>query len=156
MPSRWCRHFSSGTLPPGEQVNIDPATNTANFVKSGFENSGRQIAKGIDLSLQYQYQTTNWGTFTWSNDWTYLESFLFQLNGAAPTHEVSGRVNNDPFEGAFFGQVTIGDGWLKWKGISRLTWDWNNFDLTVAGRYYDGFKEERTQKILGGGGNPND
>ena len=136
-------------MPPGQQVNIDPATNTANFVKSGFENSGRQIAKGIDLSLQYQYQTTNWGTFTWSNDWTYLESFLFQLNGAAKTHEVSGRVNNDPFEGAFFGQVTIGDGWLKWKGISRLTWDWNNFDLTVAGRYYDGFKEERTERKLG-------
>jgi iron complex outermembrane receptor protein len=138
---------SGGNLPPGEQVNIDPTTNTANFVKSGFENSGRQIAKGIDFSLQYQYQTTNWGTFTLSNDWTYLESFLFQLNGAAPTHEVSGRTNNDPFEGAFFGQVTIGDGWLKWKGISRLTWDYNNFDLTVAGRYFDGFKEERTQKI---------
>ena len=45
---------SGGVLPPGQQVNIDPATNTANFVKSGFENSGRQIAKGIDLSLQYQ------------------------------------------------------------------------------------------------------
>ena len=145
---------SGGNLPPGQQVNIDPTTNTANFVLSGFENSGRQIAKGIDLSLQYQYQTTNWGTFTWSNDWTYLESFLFQLNGAAPTHEVSGRVNNDPFEGAFFGQVTIGDGWLKWKGISRLTWDYNNFDLTVAGRYFDGFKEERTQKIAWGRGKP--
>ena len=70
-----------GTLAPGERVNIDPATSTANFVESGFENSGRQIAKGIDLSLQYQYQTTNWGTFTFSNDWTYLESFLFQSSG---------------------------------------------------------------------------
>src|SRR5438874_7558071 len=88
--------FFKGTLGPGEQVNIDPATNTANFVKSGFENSGRQRARGIDMSLQYQFQTANWGTFTWSNDWTYLDSFLFQLNGAAKTHEVSGRTNNDP------------------------------------------------------------
>ena len=56
---------------------------------------------------------------------------------------MSGRTNNDPFTGAFFGQVTIGDGFLKWKGISRLTWDWNNFDLSVAGRYYDGFREQR-------------
>ena len=140
-----------GGLPPGVQVNIDPTTNTANFVKSGFENSGRQRARGIDMSLQYQFQTANFGTFTWSNDWTYLDSFLFQLNGDAKTHEVSGRTNNDPFEGAFFGQVTIGDGFLKWKGISRLTWDWNNFDLSIAGRYNDGFREERTQKIA-----PND
>ena len=144
--------FFKGTLQPGQQVNIDPATNTANFVKSGFENSGRQRARGIDFSLQYQFQTANWGTFTWSNDWTYLDSFLFQLNGAAPTHEVSGRTNNDPFEGAFFGQVTIGDGFLKWKGITRLTWDWNNFDLSIAGRYNDGFREERDTKIPGGGG----
>ena len=135
--------FFKGTLQPGEQVNIDPATNTANFVKSEFESSGRQRARGIDFSLQYQYQTANWGTFTWSNDWTYLESFLFQLNGAAPTHEMAGRTNSDPFTGAFFGQTTIGDGFLKWKGISRLTWDWNNFDLTVAGRYFDGFREQR-------------
>jgi hypothetical protein len=133
-----------GGLPPGTSVNIDPTTNTASFVQSGFENSGRQRARGIDFSLQYQYQTANWGTFTWSNDWTYLDSFLFQLNGAAKTHEVSGRTNNDPFEGAFFGQVTIGDGFLKWKGISRLTWDWNNWDLSIAGRYNDGFREQRT------------
>jgi iron complex outermembrane receptor protein len=140
-----------GGLPPGVQVNIDPTTNTANFVKSGFENSGRQRARGIDMSLQYQVQTANIGTFTWSNDWTYLDSFLFQLNGDAKTHEVSGRTNNDPFEGAFFGQVTIGDGFLKWKGITRLTWDWNNFDLSIAGRYNDGFREQRTQKVA-----PND
>jgi iron complex outermembrane recepter protein len=139
--------FFKGTLQPGEQVNIDPATNTANFVKSGFVNSGRQRARGIDFSFQYQYQTTNWGTFTWSNDWTYLDSFLFQLNADSKTHEVSGRTNNDPFEGAFFGQVTIGDGWLKWKGISRLTWDWNNFDLSIAGRYNDGFREQRSNKF---------
>jgi iron complex outermembrane receptor protein len=136
-----------GGLPPGTAVNIDPTTNTANFVRSGFENSGRQRARGIDFSLQYQVQTASWGTFTWSNDWTYLDSFLFQLNGAAKTHEVSGRTNNDPFEGAFFGQVTIGDGFLKWKGISRLTWDWNNFDLSVAGRYNDGFREQRDTHV---------
>src|SRR5438477_4376971 len=129
-----------GSLPPGVAVNIDPTTNTASFVRSGFENSGRQRARGIDMSFQYQVQTANIGTFTWSNDLTYLDSFLFQLNGDAKTHEVSGRTNNDPFEGAFFGQVTIGDGFLKWKGISRLTWDWNNFDLSIAGRYNDGFR----------------
>jgi iron complex outermembrane recepter protein len=136
-----------GSLPPGVNVTIDPTTNTANFVRSGYENSGQQRARGVDFGLSYQFQTTNFGTFTWTNDWTYLDSFFFQLNKDSKTHEVSGRTNNDPFEGAFFGQVTIGDGWLKWKGISRLTWDYQNFDLSIAGRYNDGFREERTTKI---------
>src|SRR4029453_7305790 len=137
--------FFKGTLQPGEQVNIDPATNTANFVKSELENGGRQRARGIDFSLQYQWQTANWGTFTWSNDWTYLDSFLFQFNSDAKTREVSGRTNNDPFLG--LGAVAVGDGFLKWKGISRLTWDWNNFSLTTAARYFDGFREQRASHV---------
>jgi len=140
-------HTPLGGLPPGVNVTIDPATNTANFVQSGFVNSGRQKARGIDLGLQYQVKTANIGTFTWSNDWTYLDSFLFQLNADSKTHEMAGRTNNDPFTGAFFGQVTIGDGFLHWKGISQLTWDWNNIDLSVAGRYFDGFREQRQNHL---------
>ena len=146
--------FFKGTLLPGQSVVIDPATNTASFVQSRFQSSGRQRARGIDFSLQYQFQTANWGTFTWSNDWTYLDSFLFQLQDGAPTHEMSGRTNDDPFTGGFFGPGTIGDGLLKWKGISRLTWDWNNFDLTLAGRYFDGFKEQRNNHATGADGLP--
>ena len=56
--------------------------------------------------------------------------------------------------GAFLGQATIGDGFLKWKGISRLTWDYNNFDLTVAARYFDGFREQRANHATGADGNP--
>ena len=67
---------------------------------------------------------------------------------------MAGRTNSDPFTGAFFGQTTIGDGFLKWKGISRLTWDWNNFDLTVAGRYFDGFREQRANHATGANGLP--
>jgi hypothetical protein len=139
--------FFHGTLLPGQAATIDPATNTVNFVQSGFVNSGRQISKGIDFSVQYQIQTANIGTFTLSNDWTYLESFLFQLQDGFQTHEMAGRTNNDPFTGAFFGQVTIGDGFLHWKGITRLTWDYNNFDLTLAGRYFDGFREQRANHV---------
>ena len=60
---------------------------------------------------------------------------------------MAGQTRNDPFEGAFFGQVTIGDGFLHWKGISRLTWDYNNFDVTVAGRFFDGFREQRANHV---------
>ena len=142
-------NFVHGRLLPGQEVDVDPTTGSVNFVKSGFINSGRQKSRGIDFGLSYQIQTANIGTFTWTNDWTYLDSFLFQLDEQLKTHEVAGRTNNDTFEGAFFGQVTIGDGWMHWKGISRLTWDWNNIDLSIAGRYFDGFREQRANHLGG-------
>jgi iron complex outermembrane receptor protein len=138
--------FRAGKLLPGEIVQLsgppnDPNT-SVNFVQSSFFNSGKQKGKGVDLTLLYQYQTPNWGTFTWTTQATYLESFIFQLDSMSKPHEVSGRANNDPFEGAFFGQVTAGDGWLKWKGVSTLDWAWHNFDFSFTEHYWDGFKEE--------------
>ncbi|MEY2485113.1 MAG: iron complex outerrane recepter protein [Verrucomicrobiota bacterium] len=132
---------TSLTTQPGEIVQYDPTTGSVNFVKTNFFNNGRQKGRGVDLSLQYQLQT-QFGLFTWLTRASYLDSFLFQLDSSQTTHEVSGRANNDPFEGAFFGQVTIGDGWLKWKGDSSLDWSWHNLDLFVIERYFDGFKEE--------------
>ncbi|MEY2487061.1 MAG: iron complex outerrane recepter protein [Verrucomicrobiota bacterium] len=132
--------FEKGMLAPGEVVQIEPVTQTVAFVKTFFNNFGKEKARGVDFSLLYQYQTPNWGTFTWTTQATYLDSVLFSLGG--PTYEVSGRANNDPFEGAFFGQVIIGDGWLKWKGASTIDWTWHNFDLSWIGHYFDGFKEE--------------
>jgi iron complex outermembrane recepter protein len=138
--------FRKGQLLPGEIVQLsgppnDPAT-SVNFVQSAFFNSGKQKARGVDFTLLYQYQTPNWGTFTWTTQATYLDSFIFQLDSSSKPHEVSGRANNDPFEGAFFGQVTAGDGWLKWKGASTLDWAYHNFDFSFTEHYWDGFKEE--------------
>ncbi len=58
---------------------------------------------------------------------------------------MSGRTNSDPFEGAFFGQVTGGDGWVKWKGTSRIDWSdwpWKGIGLTWTVHYFDGFHEK--------------
>ncbi len=136
------QRFIHNNLLPGEVVQIDPVSDSVNFVKSGFLNAGKQKARGVDLTLLYQYQTPNWGTFTWTSQATYLDSFIFQLDTTTRPHEVSGRANNDPFEGAFFGAATAGDGWLKWKGASTLDWSWHNFDFAFTEHYWDGFKEE--------------
>ena len=37
---------------------------------------------------------------------------------------------------------TLGDGYLKWRGISRLDWAWKGFDLVGTGRYYGGYQEK--------------
>ena len=147
-------------LHAGEEVDIDQAGGTVTFVKTGFFNGGRENARGADMGFQLQYQSAKWGTWTWLTEATYLDSFIFQNNIAtghnetifeesggtirrtnAPGRELSGRTNNDPFEGAFFGQVTGGDGWAKWKARSNIDYQYKNFDLVWTVRYLDGWKE---------------
>ncbi|HEY4281527.1 MAG TPA: TonB-dependent receptor, partial [Chthoniobacterales bacterium] len=69
--------FQRGALLPGEVVEVDPATGGANFVRTAFQNAGRQNARGADLGSQYQIQT-QFGTFTALSQWAYLDQFIFQ------------------------------------------------------------------------------
>jgi len=131
--------FLRGDLAPGEQVIVDPVSDSVEFVKSFYGNFGREESKGADFSLLFTYQTANWGTFAWLTQATYLESFIYQTTADTPGREVSGRANNDPFIG--LGPATGGDGFLKWKAVSRIDWNWHNFDVNWTVHYYDGFKE---------------
>jgi iron complex outermembrane receptor protein len=133
----------TGHLLPGEEVDVDTAGGTVTFVKATYLNAGRENARGADMGFQLQYQNEKYGTWTWWTETTYLDSFIFQSTSNSIGHEVSGRANNDPFEGAFFGQTTGGDGWAKWKATSRIDWQWKNFDLNWTVRYLDGWKEEK-------------
>ena len=123
-------HGPDGLL-PGEVVQTDPATGGVNFVRTAFQNAGRQNARGVDLSGQYQYQT-QYGTFTALAQWAYMDQFVFQ-----PTIDSKGRntINqvSDPGTG--------GDGWYRWRGVSRLDWNWHNWDLNATWRYIGGYRE---------------
>ncbi len=136
------RRVLSGHPLPGEEAIIDTNSGTVTFLKTTYANAGRENARGVDLGLQYQLQTP-YGTFTSLTQATYLDSFIFQPSSVARAREVSGTTNTQPFEGAFFGAVTGGDGWVKWKGIQRVLWSWNNFEVSWALHYFDGFHEKR-------------
>jgi hypothetical protein len=78
---------------------------------------------------------------------TYLDSFIFQPSNSQKGREISGRTASDPFEGAFFNSITGGDGFSKWKGVSRLDWadwPWSGFGLTWTLHYLDGYHEKIT------------
>ncbi len=134
------------TSPPS--VLFDPAGNFAG-VSAPFLSGGRENARGIDLGFQYQLET-GFGTWTWLTRATYLDSFKYQFPGSPTTREVAGRANNGPFEGSFFGDVTSGDAWVKWKGMTNLDWTWHNFDLNATVHLFDGFWEELFAKQFDG------
>lgn len=87
------------------------------------------------MGLQYQLQTS-FGTFTSLTQASYLDSFVFQGTIESRGLELAGFSANSS---------TLGDGYLKWKGISRLDWAWKGFDLVGTARYTGGYHE----KLLG-------
>ncbi|PYX04757.1 MAG: hypothetical protein DMG88_23710, partial [Acidobacteria bacterium] len=62
---------------------------------------------------------------------------------------MAGRATYDWFDSLFpsYGNT---EGWLKWKGISRLDWTWHNFDMNWTVHYTDGFWEEIYAKKFDG------
>ncbi len=119
-------------LLPGEIVNRD-AAGFITQVFAPFINAGSLKSRGIDFGLQYVYPTS-FGTFTSLTNATYLDSFQFAGAPGAAEVELAG-VATDP-GGA-------DDAFLKWRGVSRLDWAWNGFDLIGTLRYTDGFHDRK-------------
>ncbi len=122
----------NGGLLPGEIVQRD-ATGFISRIFVPFINSGSVRANGIDLGLQYVYPTP-FGTFTSLTQVTWLNSYKFQVEAGGKTSELAGV-------GAPGLASTSVDGFLRWRGVHRLDWAWNGFDVVGTVRYTDGFKE---------------
>ena len=123
--------FKRGEPLPGEIVHVDPISGGVDFVRTQFQQGGRQNARGADLGMQYQIQT-QFGTFTLLSQWAYLDQFVFQA-----TIDSKGRdhvAETTPAGGSE-------EGYNRWKGITRLDWTWHNFDLNLTWHYIDGFRE---------------
>jgi iron complex outermembrane receptor protein len=133
-----------GVTQPG--ILFNPAF-VENGVSTPWRNGGRMTARGVDLELQYQLQT-GFGTFTSLTRATYLEDFMFGFPGDFRGWHVAGLANNDVIEGAFFGQVTGGDGWMRWRGTELIDWTWKNWTLDWTIHYLGGFREEVARQSL--------
>jgi hypothetical protein len=122
--------FAQGRLLPGEEVLLDPATGGVSFVRTAFQNAGRQNARGADIGGQYQIQS-QYGTFTLLSQWAYLDQFIFQPTTESFGRNVIAQVSNN----------LGGDGWYRWRGVSRIDWAWHNFDVNATWHYVGGFRE---------------
>jgi iron complex outermembrane recepter protein len=121
-----------GGLLPGEIVQRD-AAGFISRVFVPFINSGKLQANGIDFGLQYVYPTS-FGTFTSLTQVTWVNSFKVQSGPTSRTEELNGVA-------VAAVDSTADDGYLRWRGIHRLDWAWNGFDVVGTARYLDGFHE---------------
>jgi outer membrane receptor protein involved in Fe transport len=124
------RAFAGQSLPL-ERVNRGANGEIAS-IELAYENSGSEKARGADFGLQYQTET-QFGTFTSLTQATFLDSFQFaQLPGETEVELRSGTFPSGPGSD---------EGYLKWKGNSRLDWAWHGLDLGTTVHYLDGFHE---------------
>jgi iron complex outermembrane receptor protein len=117
-------------LPPGEIVQRDAGGNITRIF-TPFINSGSLKTNGIDMGVQYVLPT-KFGTFTSLTNATYVNSYQFAGSpGETPTNLVGNTT--DIF--------SSNDGFLRWKGVSRLDWTLGGWDMVWTARFFDGFHE---------------
>ena len=121
---------AAGTLLPGEAVERG-ADGLVDRVIRADQNAGFEKARGFDIGLLYQRETT-WGTFTWLTQATFLDEFLFQQVDGDPINNLIRRPTDEGLSD---------EGYYQWKGDSRLEWAYQGFSLIGTVRYYDGFHE---------------
>ena len=119
-------------LQPGERVERD-AAGVITRIFTPFINSGSLKANGVDFGLQYVYPTA-FGTFTSLTNATWLNSFQLATAPGAAESEVAGYTT-DPF--------SSNDGYVKWKGVQRLDWAWNGWDVITTAHYTGGFHDRK-------------
>jgi iron complex outermembrane recepter protein len=122
----------AGRLLPGEKVNRDSNGNLLS-IEGAYQNAGSQKARGVDFSLSYQLQTRV-GTFTSLTDLTFLDSFQFAGTPDVPERELVGS-----------GDFVSGEAYLRYRGKTRLDWNWQHFDFIATANYRDGVHETNLQ-----------
>jgi len=76
---------------------------------------------------------TSFGTFTSLTQVTYLNSFEVQRVAGGPVEQLAG-VTTDPGASQ--------EGYYRWRGNTRLDWNWHGFDLIGTARLISGFIEQ--------------
>jgi iron complex outermembrane receptor protein len=123
--------FTGGLL-PGESVVRFP-DGSIRVVNSVFFNIGNTIAKGYDLTANYNLKTDSAGRFAFSTVWSRLQSFK---QATAPGAALEELVGKDTLAG-----TGGNEGYLKWKGRIQAEWAYKGVTTVIGTNYTDGFAD---------------
>ncbi|MEO7932107.1 MAG: TonB-dependent receptor [Chthoniobacterales bacterium] len=122
--------FPGSSYSDNNPNNNDP--NDIDTIYVQYSNAERDIVRGYDFGLEYVIPTEKYGKFTIAMNATYIDSFKTTLSdGSLPMTEVSGTDSTG----------TGDDGYLKWKGIGSLTYDYKSFSAVATVNFTDGFED---------------
>ena len=102
-------------------------------------NFGELETSGVDLGLRYVFPESDWGSFRWNLDTTYLAEYEVQLLAGDPTSNVGafpGIPGSVGLAGTFVDNASSGFGNMaRWRALNDITWSLGDFTASVTTRY---------------------
>lgn len=108
--------------PASDGFEVGPVT----LLNSGPINIARQTVEAYDLSLDYRFDTSHLGAFTFSLAGTRQMHNQTQVLPTSPVVETAGSLNN------------LGGG-LRWRGNATLGWEYRQWMLAWNTNYFDSY-----------------
>jgi outer membrane receptor protein involved in Fe transport len=107
-------------------------------------NAGELETSGVDIAVRYTHSLAG-GRLDFSSDWTWTDDFILTPVSAFP------NIQNNCV--GSWGQ-TCGEPIPEWRGLTRVTWSWEIYSISVAHRYIDAVTNDRYILPLRSGGTP--
>jgi iron complex outermembrane receptor protein len=113
-----------GVTMPGQLSTSNP---TSIYVFVPLLNLASEVARGVDLSVRYAWNTQQAGRFSVGSTATIWNSDLVQETPLQPYYDYVGTASG----GGSTSQGTI----PRWKTYTTLNWDYRGYDVTVGHTY---------------------
>ncbi|TKS54952.1 TonB-dependent receptor [Luteimonas yindakuii] len=102
-------------------------------------NFGSLETSGVDLGLRYLFPETDWGSFRWNLDTTYLAEYEVQLLSGDPSSNVGafpGIPGSVGLAGTFVDNASSGFGNMaRWRALNDISWTLGDFSASLTTRY---------------------
>lgn len=133
--------------PFADRIQFNPATLDYERLDAMTLNLSRRIIEGLDFTVNYDYETENWGRF----NWFVAASYYYRYDQAdLPGDPLRDRLGDfvDPSQGFGLGSLP------RWKGYTSLFWNFRGFEfgptINYIGRYNDdpNFAERKVKEWI--------
>ena len=102
-------------------------------------NFGSLKTSGVDVGLRYLFPESDWGTFRWNLDTTYLAEYEVRLLAGDPSSDVGafpGIPGSLGLAGTFVDNASSGFGNMaRWRALNDISWSLGGFSASLTTRY---------------------
>ena len=102
-------------------------------------NFGSLETSGVDVGLRYIFPESEWGSFRWNLDSTYLAQYDVRLLAGDPSSDVGafpGIPESSGLAGTFVDNASSGFGNMaRWRALTDISWSKGGFSASLTTRY---------------------
>jgi iron complex outermembrane receptor protein len=120
--------------PLGPLIERDPATGRITLLRRPYFNASSIETSGVDLQLDYSFQTNRLGAVTLFSAVTWLAKYDIRVNASSATFDGVGTDNSPNF----------GNVMPEWRANAGVSWTAGRHTASLIGRYFSEVKRPNT------------